>query len=210
MSGPLRPTWSGPVGAYVPGRSPMHRLPAGAALVGLLVTGLLTVVLRGPVGALVLLAAAAIAHAVAGLAARRTLHALRPALVVAALAAGWAVLTRGPAHAVEVAADLLALVLAALVVASTTRTDALVDVLVRLARPLRHVGLAPATVALAVALTLRTIPLLVTTTLETRDAARARGLERDPRALVVPAALRAVASARATGEALAARGLGED
>jgi len=44
---------------------------------------------------------------------------------------------------------------------------------------------------------------------ESRDAARARGLDRDPRAVVVPAAVRAVGHARRTGEALAARGLGD-
>ena len=41
---------------------------------------------------------------------------------------------------------------------------------------------------------------------ETRDAARARGLERNPRAVLIPAAVRMVAHARATGDALAARG----
>ena len=38
-------------------------------------------------------------------------------------------------------------------------------------------------------------------------AARARGLERSPRALVVPIALRTVARAQTTGEALHARGI---
>jgi biotin transport system permease protein len=51
--------------------------------------------------------------------------------------------------------------------------------------------------------------VLVGTTLESRDAARARGLDRDPRALVIPAAVRMVGHARATGDALAARGLGD-
>ena len=55
-----------------------------------------------------------------------------------------------------------------------------------------------------------TAAVLVQAALESRDAARARGLERSPRAVVVPAAVRMVGHARATGEALAARGLGED
>ena len=70
-------------------------------------------------------------------------------------------------------------------------------------------GLRPEIFALSVALMLRTIPALVQTAGEVRDAARARGLERCPRALLVPAAIRTVARARATGEALAARGLAE-
>ena len=56
---------------------------------------------------------------------------------------------------------------------------------------------------------LRAVPALMRTATEVRDAARARGLERDPRALLVPAAVRAVGRARATGEALAARGIGD-
>ena len=44
---------------------------------------------------------------------------------------------------------------------------------------------------------------------QTGDAARARGLERDPRARLVPLVVRSVAHARATGEALDARGIGD-
>ena len=44
----------------------------------------------------------------------------------------------------------------------------------------------------------------------TRDAARARGLERNPRAYLTPLVIRVVAHARATGDALHARGIGDD
>ncbi|HET7414781.1 MAG TPA: hypothetical protein VFI97_03695, partial [Arthrobacter sp.] len=44
---------------------------------------------------------------------------------------------------------------------------------------------------------------------DVRDAAKARGLERNPRALLVPVVINAVAYAKQTGDALAARGLGE-
>jgi biotin transport system permease protein len=40
-----------------------------------------------------------------------------------------------------------------------------------------------------------------------RESARGRGLDRDPRAVVVPTVVHVVGYARATGEALAARGL---
>jgi biotin transport system permease protein len=42
---------------------------------------------------------------------------------------------------------------------------------------------------------------------EVRDAARARGAERDPRVWLTPAVLRVVGRARDLGEALAARGI---
>ena len=44
---------------------------------------------------------------------------------------------------------------------------------------------------------------------EVGDAARARGLERSVRARTIPVVLSAVAYARRTGDALAARGLGD-
>jgi biotin transport system permease protein len=64
-------------------------------------------------------------------------------------------------------------------------------------------------VALAFSLMIRGIPTTIQLASETRQAAMARGLERNPRALVTPMVLRTVAHARATGEALHARGVGD-
>ena len=65
----------------------------------------------------------------------------------------------------------------------------------------------PESVALAFSLMLRAAPGTLELAGETRDAARARGLERSPRARLVPLVLRVVARARASGEALHARGV---
>ena len=91
--------------------------------------------------------------------------------MTAALVGAYQWWARGWATAVEVAVDLVALVLMAAVVTATTRADSLLDVLARLARPLRHVGLAPETFAMVVGLFLRTVPVLARMSLETRDAA---------------------------------------
>jgi biotin transport system permease protein len=128
-------------------------------------------------------------------------------LVTAALAGAYQWWARGWTSAVEVVADLLALVLAATVVTATTPADRLLDVLTRAARPLRHLGVSPDVVALTVALVLRTVPEIARTVHEVRDAARARGVERDPRVWLTPAVLRVVGRARDLGEALAARGI---
>ena len=56
---------------------------------------------------------------------------------------------------------------------------------------------------------IRAVPTTLDLARQTRDAARARGLERDPRARLVPLVIRSVAHARATGEALDARGVGD-
>jgi biotin transport system permease protein len=56
----------------------------------------------------------------------------------------------------------------------------------------------------------RSLPHLLGAFDEVRDAATARGIRRSPVAYVAPVVVRAVAYAHATGDALAARGLGED
>ncbi len=67
----------------------------------------------------------------------------------------------------------------------------------------------PDRVALTFTLALRSVDVLWDVAGQARDAARARGRGRDVRALVTPTVVRAVAHARATGDALAARGLVE-
>ena len=76
--------------------------------------------------------------------------------------------------------------------------------------PLRRFGVRPERVALSFSLMITAIPSILGIARETRAAARARGLDRDPRALVVPLAIRTVAHAQLTGQALQARGIGED
>lgn len=162
---------------------------------------------RGVPASLGLLALAVAAAAVAALPARPTLRGMLPVLVTAVLAGAYQAWARGWGPAVEVVADLLTLVLGAAVVTATTPADRLLDGLARAARPLRRVGVPPDLVALAVALVLRTVPEIARTVHEVRDAARARGAERDPRVWLTPAVLRVVGRARDLGEALAARGI---
>ena len=207
--GPLRAPWAGPLGLYLPGSTPLHRAPAGAKVAVLLALGVTAVVVRGPVSGLTILAGSLLAARVGRLPWHRTSRGILPVLVTAVIIGTYQWWARGWPVAVEVSADLLALVLAATIVTATTRSDTLLGLLERAAGPLRHVGLRPETFALAVGLMLRAIPSLITTAGEARDAARARGLGGSPRAVLVPAAVRMVARAHRTGAALAARGLGD-
>lgn len=207
---PLRAPWAGPLGLYHPGSSSVHRAGPGVKLAVLAGLGAAVVLVRGPWSALVALGLVLGVGVVARVSWHRTSRGVAPVLVAALLVGGYQWWARGAAVGVEVAVDLVALVLAATIVTATTRADRLLDVLARAVRPLRHVGLSPETFALAVGLMLRAIPALVASTTQARDAARARGLDRSPRAILVPAAVRMVARAHATGDALAARGLGED
>ena len=134
---------------------------------------------------------------------------MRGLLIVVVLMAAYTIWQQGWERAVELTSDLVALVLLATVLTATTPVDEVLDAVTRLVRPLRRVGIDPERVGLAFALALRAVPTTFDLARQTGDAARARGLERDPRARLVPLVVRSVAHARATGEALDARGIGD-
>lgn len=200
---------SGLLGNYSPGTSWLHRLPAGAKLSSLFVAGLVVALWHSYVGALGLLTVSILALATTSTRLRPVLRSLRMLLLVALLLGAWHVWQSGWAQAVEVVADLLALVLMAIAVTASTPVDEILEVIARLVGPLRFMGVDPERVALAFSLALRAIPATISLAEETRDAARARGLERDPRARLTPLVLRTVAHGRATGEALHARGVAD-
>ncbi len=198
------------VGVYQPGDSVLHRTPVGAKLLGLAVLSLTIVLVRSApasgVFLLVALGLAGLGKVALGTLARAARTVLLLAVVVAALQ-WWAY---GLPKAVETLVDLVALAVAAVVVSATTPVNAMLDTLVRATRPLRPIGVDPERVALTVTLAVQALPGTVALALETRDAARARGLGRHPRAYLTPFVVRVVARAHETGDALAARGLGDD
>ncbi|WP_432523919.1 energy-coupling factor transporter transmembrane component T [Kineococcus sp. SYSU DK006] len=206
------------LGAFVPGRSPLHRARPGAKLAGLALTALAAGLLRALVpgwtgaAALAALAACAALAALVAVGARPGGRLLAGQLrrtwwLLAALAAVqlW---QAGPERALAVVAALTGCLWAAAVVTATTPVPALLASVVAAARPLRVLGVDPERVGLALTLTITSIPVVARLLAQSREAADARGLQRDPRALLVPTVVRAVAHAEAVGEALAARGLG--
>lgn len=197
------------LGLYRPTGSWLHRLPAGTKLLALLVAGVVLVLLRGPVAALAALGVVLVVVASSRTGLRRLLGALRWLLVMMLLVAAYSAWQQGWQRAVETGCDLLSLVLLATVLTATTPVDEVLDAVTRAIGPLRRFGVEPDRVGLAFALMVRAVPSTLDLARETRDAARARGLERDPRARLVPLVIRSVAHARATGEALDARGIGD-
>ena len=194
---------------YVPGDTWLHRLGVGAKYLLLLVLTVPPLVVAVPA-----VSVAALVASMALLAASRT--GLRPAWsipgsawLLLAVLAGYQVVAGRPDLAVVVTANLMTAVHASRLLTRTTPGAVLVDALVAALRPLRRLGIDPELVGLAVAVMVRSVPLLLDTFGQVRDAARARGRERNLFALVTPVVVRAVGQAHATGAALAARGLGE-
>lgn len=195
------------LGIHRPGTTLLHRLSAGAKLLGLMAVAVVVVVVRGPVSAGGFVALALGLAAWSGMGLRGTLRALRGILVVAAVLAAYLTWQQGWQRAAESVLDLVALVLAATVLTVTTPIDQVLDAITRALGPLRRLGVDPETVALAFSLMIRAVPTTLEIAHETRDAALARGLQRDPRARLTPMVIRVVAHARSTGEALHARGI---
>lgn len=198
------------IGGYRVGTTLIHRTPAGPKLALVAVFSIATVIVPGMWRAVGFLVAAILLAAYVRLPLRMTLRALRPLLLVLTLVTIFQVWHRGWPTAVHVVAGLLAVIVVALVFTATTRIDDVLDTITRGLEPARRFGVRPERVALAFSLTIRAIPGILEIAHETRTAARARGLERNPRALLVPMALRTVARAYATGDALHARGIGDD
>lgn len=198
------------VGVYQPGHSLLHRLPVGAKVLGLGAFSLTVVLMRSMPASWVFLA---IALALALLAQVRLLTLVRATRVILLFAVFVAALQwwmHGRDKAVETLVDLVALALAAIVVSATTSVNAMLDALVRWISPLRRLGVVPERVALTFSLAIQSLPGTIALALETRDAARARGLGRHPRAYLTPFVIRVVARAHETGDALHARGIGDD
>ncbi|HEX6151640.1 energy-coupling factor transporter transmembrane component T [Nocardioides sp.] len=197
------------IGAYQPGTTFLHRMPAGAKLVAMAVISLATVVYRSPATSVALLGVVVALLAVARVRLALLVRTLRGLLVVMVLITTFQVWQQGWQHAVTVVGALVGLILLATVLTVTTAVDEMLDTITRALGPFRRFGVDPDLVALAFSLMIRGIPTTIDLASETRQAAMARGLERNPRALVTPMVLRTVAHARATGEALHARGVGD-
>lgn len=195
------------LGRYVTGHSVLHRLPAAGKLLGLLAAGAGVLWLQRWWQVGVALAVVVAGYAAAGIGPRVMLAQLRPLLWIVTAIGVFQLLAAGWERAVVVTGQLVVLVLAAALVTVTTRTTALLDVAVRVARPLRPFGVDPDRLGLLLALGVRAVPTVVALAGQVRDAQRARGLTVSPRAFAVPLLVRSLRQADALGEALAARGV---
>ena len=193
-------------GLYRPGSSVLHRAPAGAELALLAAFTTALVVLRSPVAVGAAAVLCLLGYAVAGWSPLVALEQVRPLRWLLLVLVPFQVWTAGWEAALVVVGTLVVAVAAACLVTLTTRVSDLLDTLVRLLAPLRLAGFDPERAGLALALAVRSVPVIGAAAREVADARRARGLERSVRALAVPLVVRTVRHAERTGEALAARG----
>ncbi len=198
------------LGIHVPGTTPWHRMGVGWKYLVFLVLVLPAVAPPGAWVSLGLLAAALAIVASTRAPLRLAWGLPWGVVLLLAVLAVYHVVSGQWELAVTIVSAMLVALYASRLLLLTTPMPVLVDSLVNAARPLRRLGLDPERFGLAVAIMVRSVPFVAGAFVDVRDAARARGLERNPVALVAPVVVSTVAFARTTGEALAARGLGED
>nr|WP_280517689.1 energy-coupling factor transporter transmembrane component T [Falsirhodobacter halotolerans] len=190
-----------------PHPTPLHRLRAGPKLLVLLLFTAAVMMIDRPA---VLMGGLAVTLALYALCGGRFLRGglrvLRPVLPLLAVILLWHLwLGAAQAGAVMVLRFATA-ILAANLVTMTSRLDALTGVLAWVAAPLRHLGLPPATLAMAVALMIRTVPVTADRHARLADAWRARAAGTPRWRVVTPTLLGALDDSERLAEALRARG----
>lgn len=195
------------LGLYRPGDSLLHRAPAGAKLLGLLLLGAASVGLQSRWWlVLVAMAAVAVLYLVAGFGIGLLVKQVRPMWWLLGFTAVMNWWMADWQQAVSVAGMIATLVLAAALVTLTTPTTALIDVVVWAAGGLRRFGVDPERLGLTLLLGIRCVPVIAGLAREVREAQIARGATRSYRAFAVPLLVRALRDADAIGDALVARG----
>lgn len=198
------------VGVYQPGSTLLHRAPVGLKVLGLGVLSVVVVVVRSWPAAIGFLALALALAWLGRVPLRTVARAARTVLVLAVFAAALQWWWYDAGKAVETLLDVVTLAILAITVSATTPVQVMLDAVVRWLGPFARFGVDPERVALTIGLAIGALPGTLAVALETRDAARARGVERSPRAYLTPFVIRIVARAHETGDALAARGVLDD
>ncbi len=188
----------------------LHRVPAGLKLVVLALAGAAVFlvddlrVLGGFVAVAMLLPLSA------WLPLKAVVRQVTPAAILVAAVAGFHLLMDEPRLAAEVSARLATVILLAVALTLTTRVSHMVEAIEAAARPFRCVGVNPAKVGLTLSLAIRFIPVLFDLVGEIREAQKARGLEGNVFAVVMPLLVRTLRMADDLADAISARGYDSD
>ena len=191
---------------YVPGDSLIHRIPAGTKLVFLFAGSIaLFAVSNIPLHVGELLAIAGLFH-VARLPWRAVLRQLRTALLFMVPIFLFHVFITDWVLGLETVLRILALLLFAVLVTLTTKLSDMIDILERAFRPLAYLGINPSKASIMLSMVIRFIPLMMREAQEILEAQRARGLDRNAIAVLVPLLIKTLKMADDLSDAIDARG----
>lgn len=203
------------LGQFHPRDSPLHRVPAGAKLVGLLVTAFAAFAVHSLLAVGIGGAAVIGLYVVGRIPVKVAWAQVRPIVLIMVTVFLMQWLLIGWYDAAVNCVRLVLLVALAALVTLTTRTTEMVATIERALRPLGRISLRgtrvdAARIGLLMALAIRSVPVLAEIATEIRAAQRARGIERSIRGFVLPFVIRTLRRTDSLGQALTARGMDDD
>ncbi|PMC70525.1 energy-coupling factor transporter transmembrane component T family protein [Corynebacterium aurimucosum] len=199
-----------PLGFYVDADTIIHRIPAAVkflVLIGfILVTSLAVHTLPWAAASLFL---PLVLFPVARIPFRVALGQLVPPLYLLVALAAFQWWQKDLLSAAIMFLTIYAAISAAVLLTLTTKVSEMMDSLDRALAPLGRLGIPVENITLAMSLTIRLLPLMLGTVVEVLDARKARGATASLTAFGTPVIIRSIRRARAMGEALQARGVGD-
>ena len=199
-----------PLGYYVDADTIIHRIPAAVkflVLIGfILVTSLAVHTLPWAAASLFL---PLVLFPVARIPFRVALGQLVPPLYLLVALAAFQWWQKDLPSAAIMFLTIYAAISAAVLLTLTTKVSEMMDSLDRALAPLGRLGIPVENITLAMSLTIRLLPLMLGTVVEVLDARKARGATASLTAFGTPVIIRSIRRARAMGEALQARGVGD-
>ncbi|MCA1244252.1 energy-coupling factor transporter transmembrane protein EcfT [Stappia stellulata] len=189
---------------YVFADSPVHRARPVVKIAALVVLCTSLFVCEGWTAVTVAGVLVFTGFALAGLGPRHAIVSVRPALWILAAIFAVQLYMTDVVFAGFIVARFVVLILAAALVTLTTRTSEFVDGILSALR-FAPAWVPKAQIALAVSLFLRFVPLVRTALDDVREAQRARGLDRNIKAILVPLVVRILKTADEVSQAIYAR-----
>ena len=190
-----------------PIETPLHRLPAGLKLAALCLATILLFHIGDPKALTAILLVVAVIYLGCGWASfRQGVRMLRPLVPFIIVIAVWHLWIADLRGGLLIALRFTSAVAIANLVTMTTRLSDMIAVIERIAQPLARVGLKPRTLALAMALAVRFIPVLGQKAEQIGMAWKARSARRSHWRIMVPLVLAVLDDAEHVAEALRARG----
>jgi len=187
----------------------MHWLPAWVKIGLLLIWTITAIAITDPFSAVGMACAALLLLVSVVPPLKPTLRAMLGITVVAALAGAYAAWRIDLYEAIDSAADLIGLFAISLAITGSTRMGEMLDLITTAARPFKRI-VPPAIPGIMFSIVIRVIPEVAQIMAQSKQALRARGIERSMRGLLTPTAVRTVGFALDLGQALHARGIADD
>lgn len=197
---------------YLPGTSILHRMPAGAKLLGFALVALTVSLLPVSWATTALcLALPVVGYGLARIPLRQLWRNLRQLVWLLAFLVITQLIFLDVVAAATNTSRVIGLVLLAGLITHTTRVEAMIDTVECLLSPLRRFGVRPEKLGLALALAMTALGQLSAVIGQVRLAQRSRGVRMPPwrwmSAWVVPVLVLSLKHADDVGDALVARGL---